>query len=326
MQPIHVTDPALAAPHPRGDGPALIAVAVGNAALAFGPMFVRLSDTGPVAAAFWRIMLALPVLGVAAWLARSPGTRAAPPRRLALFLVLAGVAFAADLGSWHVGILGTTLANATLFGNVAIFIFPVWGFFIARTWPSKSQALALLLAVLGAALLMGRSYQLDPRHLLGDLLCVLAGVLYAVYFILMADVRRTMPPLATLAWSSAVSIPPLLLFAIVLGERIVPDDWTPLLALALISQIIGQGCMVYALGRLSPLVMGVALLIQPVVAGTIGWVGFGERLGTADLVGVAMVAVALVLVRREPGPVTATASLTDAITDGMADQMAGKNR
>mgnify|MGYP003351542287 CR=1 FL=1 len=33
-----------------------------------------------------------------------------------------GVAFAADLASWHLGIVRTTMANATLFGNAASFV------------------------------------------------------------------------------------------------------------------------------------------------------------------------------------------------------------
>jgi drug/metabolite transporter (DMT)-like permease len=37
-----------------------------------------------------------------------------------------------------------------------------------------------------------------------------------------------------------------------------------------------------------------------VVAGAVGWIVYGERLGAPDLVGVVMVAVALVLVRRQP--------------------------
>ncbi|WP_443024514.1 hypothetical protein [Sphingomonas sp. Ant H11] len=45
---------------------ALLAVIVANAALAFGPWFVRVSDTGPVASAFWRITLAAPMLVAAA--------------------------------------------------------------------------------------------------------------------------------------------------------------------------------------------------------------------------------------------------------------------
>ena len=103
----------------------LLAVVVANVALAFGPWFVRLADTGPVAAAFWRMALALPLIVV---LAIASGTRAATlrlPGRMWLLLALAGVAFAMDLGSWHVGILQTTLANATLFGNSATFIFPI---------------------------------------------------------------------------------------------------------------------------------------------------------------------------------------------------------
>ena len=41
---------------------AFLAMLGGNAALAFGPAFVRAADVGPVAAAFWRLALALPVL------------------------------------------------------------------------------------------------------------------------------------------------------------------------------------------------------------------------------------------------------------------------
>ena len=56
--------------------------------------------------------------------------------------------------------------------------------------------------------------------------------------------------------------------------------------------------MIYALGLLSPLVIGLALLVQPMVATAIGWIVYGETLALPDLVGVAMVATALVLVRR----------------------------
>ncbi|MHC9419231.1 DMT family transporter [Sphingomonas citri] len=302
-QPTSATSLAAARAHPETGAAAFVALVVANSALAFGPLFVRLADVGPVAAAFWRMALALPLLGGAALVAArrtrgvAPATSASARRWW--LLALAGLAFAADLGTWHAGILQTTMANATLLGNSATFLFPLWGFLVARTWPTRWQGLALLLAAAGAALLMGRSYQLDPRQLGGDLLCVCAGVLYAIYFILMSDVRRAMAPLPALALSSAASLLPLLVFALALGERIMPGNWTPLLGVALVSQVIGQGCMIYALGRASPLVVGLALLIQPMVATAVGWVWFGETLGGPDLVGVAMIAAALVLVRRE---------------------------
>jgi drug/metabolite transporter (DMT)-like permease len=287
-----------AAPSVSGGALAFAALVVANVALAFGPWFVRAADTGPVAAGFWRIALAAPMLVL---LAGAGGARPQRlPGRLWAMLAVAGVLFAADLGTWHLGILRTTLANATLFGNCATLIFPVYGFLVARAWPTRTQGAALLLAGIGGALLMGRSYQLDPGHLMGDLLCLTAGLLYTGYFIVMARVRERMAPLPALALSGMASVVPLLAFAILLGEQIWPQGWTPLVALALVSQVLGQGCMIYALGRLSPLVVGIALLIQPVVAGTVGWIVYDERLGAPDLVGVAMVAVALVLVRRTP--------------------------
>ena len=277
---------------------AFAALLVANVALAFGGWFVRLADTGPVASGFWRITLATPVL---LGLALASGWRPEKVGRgLVIAFVLAGVCFAADLGSWHVGILKTTLANATLFGKSATVFFPIYGFLAIRAWPSRTQGIALAMAGIGAALLMGRSYQLDPRNLGGDLLCLLAGLLYTFYFIFMTRIGRAMAPLPALALATAASILPLLALSLLMGERVWPQEWTPLIALALISQVFGQTLLIYALGQLSPLVVGIALLVQPVVAASVGWIAYGERLGLADLVGATLVAVALVLVRETP--------------------------
>ncbi|WP_232479636.1 DMT family transporter [Sphingomonas melonis] len=307
--PTRKTVPAPTVPVAATDtAPALgfVALILANIALAFGPWFVRLADVGPVAAGFWRITLAIPFLAALSLAAGARPVRM--PGGLWLLIAVGGVAFAADLASWHLGIVRTTMANATLFGNSAILIYPLYGFLVARAWPSRGQGIALLLAAVGAGLLMGRSYQVDPRNLAGDLLCIVAGILYTVYFIMMAKVRETMRPLPALALASCATALPLLVFAVLLGERVWPGHWSALLGLALVSQVFGQGCMIYALGRMSPLIVGIALLIQPIVAGAVGWIAYGERLQGADWIGVALVAVALVLVRRaEVAPARAQA-------------------
>ena len=274
----------------------LAALLIANAALAFGPWFVRLADVGPVAVGFWRITLAVPVLAAIAlgggWRPIGLG------RGLWAVLAVGGLLFAVDLASWNIGILRTTLANATLFGNSATLFYPIYGFVIARALPTRAQALALLLAAIGAALLMGRSYELSSRNLAGDALCLVAGIVYTGYFVLMARARTVLAPLPTLALSSLASVVPLLLFSLALGERVWPHHWGPLIGIALSSQVLGQGMMIYALGKLPPLVVGIALLTQPVIAGTVGWLVYGETLGAADLTGALLVAVALILVRR----------------------------
>jgi drug/metabolite transporter (DMT)-like permease len=82
-----------------------------------------------------------------------------------------------------------------------------------------------------------------------------------------------------------------------LGERIWPHDWTPLVVFALSSQVIGQGLLVYSIGTLPPLVVGLALLTQPAISAAIGWLAYGERLSAMDALGALAIGAALVLVR-----------------------------
>ena len=106
-------------------------------------------------------------------------------------VALGGLFFAADLAVWHIGILQTKLANATLFGNFASFLFAIYGFFLLRRLPGGVQGGALVLAVLGTILLLGRSYELSPENLTGDLFCLLAGLFYTFYLVAVDRARRT---------------------------------------------------------------------------------------------------------------------------------------
>ncbi len=63
------------------------------------------------------------------------------------------------------------------------------------------------------------------------------------------------------------------------------------------SQVVGQGLLVYAMGHLPPLVVGIGLLTQPVAAAALGWAVYDERLSLADGFGALLVCAALVLIR-----------------------------
>lgn len=275
---------------------AIGALLLANGVLAFGPVLVRLSDVGPVAAGFWRMALAFPILaGAALWTGRGKPAGLTPA--LIGIIAASGLLFAADLASWHLGIVRTKAANATLLGNCASLLFPLYGFIVAKTWPTRRQGFALALAAAGAVVLMGRSAELSHEHLVGDLLSMLAGIFYAVYFIAIARAREKMAPLPLLALSTLTCAVPLLILALAMGETVMPHNWWPLIALSFFSQIAGQGLMTRALSKVSPLIIGLTLLCQPAVAALGGYVLFGETLGAADLLGMVMIAAALVLVR-----------------------------
>ena len=271
------------------------ALLIGSSALAVGPWLVRIAEVGPVAAGFWRLSLALPFLWLIARVLGQPVRW--PGAKLGTMIAIAAFFFATDLAAWHAGIHMTKLGNATLFGNVSSFVFAGWGLWLARTWPSSIQATALTLAALGAALLMGSSAELSARNLHGDLLALLAGLLYAGYLIAVERARGTMAPLPLLLLASALGAGMLLPLSLALGEVIVPANWTPVLLLALGSQVLGQGLLVYAVGVLPPLVVGLALLTQPAISALVGWLVYRETLSPLDWLGAAAIGVALVLVR-----------------------------
>ena len=280
---------------PKHHPHAFLALFVGSSALALGPWLVRLSEVGPVAAGFWRLALALPFLFVIARVAGQPVHW--PGRTLGILIAFAAFFFAADLAAWHTGIHMTKLANATLFGNTASFAFAAWGLWLVRSWPSPFQGAALGLAALGSVLLMGSSAELSLRNLHGDLLALAAGLLYAGYLIAVERAREKLAPLPLLLLSSAMGAAMLLPVALVFGEQIIPENWTFIVVLALSSQVLGQGLLVYAIGALPPMVVGLVLLTQPAISALIGWIAYGERLQPLDWVGAAAIAAALLLVR-----------------------------
>lgn len=272
--------------------PALLA---GNLILALGPWMVRLADVGPIASAFWRLALAIPFLFFLAWWQQAG--RAAPSRGIVLMLIVGGLFFAADLAAWHVGIGMTKLANASLFGNASSFLLVIYGFFVLRRLPQRVQVFSLVLAAVGAAFLMGSSYELSPENFTGDLFTFLAGLFYTGYLVAVDRARRTMAPMPVLAIATATGALPLLLFAMALGQPVMPQDWTPLVILSFGSQVVGQGLLVYAVGHLSPVVVGLGLLTQPAAGAVIGRLAYGETMSVADIAGAILIAAALVLIR-----------------------------
>ncbi len=267
----------------------------GNVALAIGPWFVRHADSGPVSAGFWRLLLAVPVLFLLAHWNREKVT--GHSRATWLAIAGAGVFFGLDIASWHIGIGMTRMANATLFGNSGSLVVIAVGLYALHRAPRANEWLAFALAIAGSAILLGRSLEIGRSTLIGDLFCITAGLLYAGYILLLQKPRASLGSWGLVAWSSVAGAPVMLLTALLLGEPVWPDTWWPLLALALLGQVTGQGLLIYAMRHFTPLVFGLALLTQPAIAVAVGWLAFGETLVPVDVLGMVMVGAGLALAR-----------------------------
>lgn len=298
---------------------ALIALLGGAVAIGFAPVFARVSTAGPIPTAFWRMALALPVLWF--WMhqdeqgrADAAGLKVERPHGKELgLLLLAGAFFGIDLSIWHWSIHFTSVANATLLANVApVFVtLGAWSLYGER--PTVVYTLGLVLALVGAAVLMGASIRVDKWHLLGDGLALVAAIFYGAYFLSIKGLRGRHPVARIMAWSGLAAVAFLLPVSLVSGEGFTPPDltgWAILLGLGLFSHAGGQSLIAYAMGHLPAGFSSVTLLIQPVVAALLAWAIVGESLGLQQSLGGVIVLAGILLARagsakkRVPTPVS----------------------
>ncbi|MEO7743355.1 MAG: DMT family transporter [Usitatibacter sp.] len=287
---------------------AFLCLLAGGCAIAFAPIFVRLSDTGPLASAFWRTALAVPLLWTWVWrTGDGPGFSRLRSRENSGTvpigaLILAGLFFAADLGVWHFSILFTTVANSTLLANLAPIFVTLAGWLLWKQRFTRTFLVGMVVAIAGMFVLVGPNFALGGTRLLGDALGALTAVFYAGYMLAIKSARDAQASTARLmAWSTTISALALLPLALIAPQPFLPggaSGWLVLLALALISQILGQGLIAYAFAHLPASLSSVSLLIQPVVAALAAWMLFAEPVGAMQFMGGAIVLAGIWLAKK----------------------------
>jgi drug/metabolite transporter (DMT)-like permease len=280
--------------------PALGALLVGAACIALSPIFVRLSEAGPTATAFWRVALAVPAL----WLLyffRKETTRRRYSGKWPLLLA-AGFAFAGDLGFWHASVKLTSVANSTLLANLASIFVTLAAWIFLRQKPTRLFLAGLGAALLGVLLLVNASLAFSSTGLVGDALGVVTAMFYAGYILAVKALRdRGETTLHLMAVTSTITALFLLPAALASGETLLPATafgWWILIGLALVSHAAGQGLIAYALAHLPAPFSSVSLLSQPVMAALFAWVLLSEALVPLQITGGLIVLVGIYLARR----------------------------
>jgi len=273
----------------RSERSALLALVAGGMGIAFAPIFVRWSEVGPLSTAFWRLALAAPLMW--AWTARERTRRPASGRDV-VRLVLPGLFFACDLGAWHWSIRFTTVANATLLANFAPVFVTLGGYVLFRRAFGRVFLAGMAAALVGMVMLVGPNAGLGADRLRGDALGFLTALFYASYILAISRVRADFSTATVLAWSASAAALVLLPPCLLTGETFLPRTercWVDLLGLAVVSHVLGQGLVAFALRHLPASFSSVTLLIQPIGAALLAWHFFGEGMGPVQALGAAVI-------------------------------------
>lgn len=283
-------------------GSGALLVLAGGVLIGLAPIGLRLglNDLGPQAIAFWRFCLAIPIA-----LALVLLIKRRPPQRPDRFIVLAAAFFALDIALWHAALSMTSVANATFLvnlGNIGAG-FVAWIFL--REQPRPIWFVAVLFAILGAAALSlgGNGGGNTANSLPGDVLAIGAALLVAFYMVTAKLGRRTLSGIDAIFWLCVFEAIFAAMVVLITGESFLPASaagFAVPLFLAVAVQVGGQGLIIAGLGHTSAAVAGVVVIIQPVVAAIISWRLFGEILLLMQLMGCAMIIIAIIVAQMAP--------------------------
>ena len=290
-------------PDPRSIRFALIALIAGAVAIGASPIFVRLSELGPSATAFWRIALALPVLWLWAEIGdRRPRSASRPSSYVDfLILALAGLFFTGDIALWHWSVVLTSVANATLLVNLAPIFVALGSWLLFGERFTGTFIVGMVVALAGSILLVGRDLALDTQELSGDALALIAAVFYGGYILSVSRLRSRFSTATIMVSSGAVTCVALLPITLFSREDLLAATaygWAVLLGVALISHAGGQSLITYALSYLPAAFSSVGLLLQPVAAAVLAWAILNEALEAWQAMGGAVVLFGIVLTHR----------------------------
>lgn len=282
---------------------ALAALVLGGLVIGCSPIFVRLSEVGPLTTAFWRVALALIPLAIWSGATSGRGQAVAKPTGLldCLALMVPGLMLAGDLIAWHISLHMTSVANATLFTNMAPIFVTLGGWLLFRTRISAIFLTGLALALAGVVILKGGPGAVGGGNIAGDAVAVVAAVFYAGYLLSLARLRSRFSTLTAMLWTTVSAGIFILPVALYFETDFIPLSvfgWAMVLGLAWLTHAGGQGLIIYALAWLPPAFSSLTLLIQPVVATILAWMLLGESIGVAQAVGGIVVLAGIFVARR----------------------------
>jgi drug/metabolite transporter (DMT)-like permease len=274
---------------------------------AFSPIFLRLSETGPIATAAVRMVGQLPLFVMIALF--QPKFRAeiggGISRKDLGVLLLSGVFFAGDLVAWYWAVTVTSVANGTFLANLTPIFVAVGSWLLFGERLTRNFGIGAALAVGGSVVMMSQNWVTTgsetPHNLLGDASAIAAAMFYAGYVLTVASARQRVSTLSTMAINGVSAAVVLTVIALLTEPVFWPHTtpgWLAIAGLVIIVQIGGQFLIAMSLAHLPANLTALMFLFQPAIPAGIAWWLFGERITWVQVIGVVFILMGLGFARR----------------------------
>lgn len=213
-------------------------------------------------------------------------------------ILIAGVSFAASLTLWAWSLTQTSVANSTLLNNMMPLFTTLGAWLLFRQQFSTKFLLGMTVAICGAFLIALEDFQVANNNIIGDAAALLAAMLSATSILSIEQLRVKFSTTVIMQWTSLAGSLFILLFVLLSEGQLLPTSWSgwsAIIALGLISQVLGQGLLTYSLKKFSSGLVAVSMLAIPIIAAILAMFIFSETLSLLNCLAFSVVLVGIYL-------------------------------
>ena len=281
-------------------------IVAGSFLISFSGVFVKIAHVGPTAAGVYRNLFGAIALFAIALARHDSFWRGWNNLR---WVLLGGVAFAADIYFWHRSIHYVGPGLATILGNFQVFFLAAAGILFFHERATVQFLISIPIAMAGLFLLVGLDWSgFDATYRKGVIFGVFTATSYAAYLLCLRGARREPYRLsapANLTWVSAITALLLVVAALAGHESLaIPDAETALVLIAygVLCQALGWIIISRNFQRVDASRAALILLLQPAL--TFAWdILFFHRPTTGiEMVGALIAIAAIYLGAVRPAP------------------------
>lgn len=265
----------------RHSGGQLVVLLVGVLAISWAAIFVRLAGEAPaLTIAAVRMALGAAVLvAVVFWWRRAPSSNFNVRSGAGWYLV-GGVILAGHFWSWFASLKRTSVGSSVMIIGLQPLLATAMAYAWLRERPTRWELAGMAMATVGVALIGAGDVGEGREAVTGDVLALLGAVLGAAY---RTVGRAAQPRLHAIEYSAGVYVVAaavLWALAAATGAQLwgfSAETWGWLVALAVVSQVVGHTALNWALGRFRVATVSLSAQAEPVLATILAIPVLGEH-------------------------------------------------
>ncbi|BAZ33413.1 hypothetical protein NIES4074_59230 [Cylindrospermum sp. NIES-4074] len=222
------------------------------------------------------------------------------------YALLLGASLAYMLGRllWTWSLTQTSIANANVLGGLSPVFTTLGAWLIFKQLFDRKFLIGMLLAILGAAVLGLDDLLVSKHSLVGDLAALGCAGLYAITYLILEYLQSKFSVETVLMWRCVVGTLLTLPLVLIYEDQVFPislSSWLIVFSLAVVCEALGHGLTVYSLKSFSSTFVLIVFLLDPVIAATLAWILFSEKLSFLNLVGFAVIIGGIYLAKTGKG-------------------------